>query len=167
MTARAHSLIPAAALAAAAVGASAALAQGPAPDRSAAKPAIFVNAPPERVHQAIIESARRRGADSVSILRDGVIIERPARFTSGYLADQCGQHHPDRVFVIRFVTAALRGGTAVTEDRYFRDPGRRPCRFKMSPEALAERNDDLSGLKRTVEAGPGAVFGGSPTWFGR
>lgn len=151
--------------------AGAALGHGPAaaqaPDRGARKPAVFINAAPERVHQVIAQRSQAQGFEVVSNSGGTLVLERPHGFTTGYLASQCGPQAPGRVIRIRFVTAPLRAGTAVTEDRYLVDPGQAPCRFQMSQGALESRNEGLGAVKQFIEGSRGPMAGGAaprPSW---
>ena len=124
-----------------------------------------LNAPPERVQNAIIARAKSRGTTVLGANRTGVTLEIPLRASSPVVEEQCGPHRADRTLRVYLETLSNGTGTIVSEDRFVIDGGATSCQLKLTDSDVTEGNRSLADLKKQSEAPRTAVVSG-PTIAG-
>ncbi len=116
------------------------------------KPNMTINAPVQRVQDAIIRRAQSRGTTIVGANRTGVTLEVPLKASSPVVVEQCGEHRDGRNLRVYLETLPNGPGTTVTEDRFVIDGGTQSCQLRLTQTDIQDANKSLADLKQQSEA---------------
>ncbi|MGL4636057.1 MAG: hypothetical protein ACRCWF_08760 [Beijerinckiaceae bacterium] len=116
------------------------------------KPTMIINAPVNRVQDAIVRRAQQRGTTVVGVNQTGVTLERALTSSPPVLENNCGPHQQGRSVRIYLATQGDGARTVVTEERFVIDPGPKVCSVVLPAADIAEANKSLADLKQQSEA---------------